>query len=276
MEAIRIYKFVFSDIDGTLHDDKGNLSRENLLAIQKLHEMGIQFVPTSGRTLSEMTEISNIPQIRYVIYSNGSVIYDKEADTYTYMCIPNEIAKDVFGILFDSECYIIVHYDGKNCVRPFEGYEELKRYNINPIIYNLLETGGVQMDNFEEFVMALDNIESIAVFFSNKEEEVRCKEILSKDDRLFLLGAWSHNFEIFSADAGKENAIKKLLDILKIDFKDVIYLGDNENDIEALKLAGLGLCVGNGSEKAKKVADKVICTNNENVVEYTLNEILLK
>lgn len=271
-----MYKFVFSDIDGTLHDDKGNLSRENLLAIQKLHEMGIQFVPTSGRTLYEMTEISNIPQIRYVIYSNGSVIYDKEADTYTYMCIPNEIAKDVFGILFDSECYIIVHYDGKNYIRTFEGYEELKRYNINPIIYNLLETGGVQLDNFEEFVMALDNIESIAVFFSDKEEEVRCKEILSKDDRLFVLGAWSHNFEIFSADAGKENAIKKLLDILKIDCKDVIYLGDNENDIEALKLAGLGLCVGNGSEKAKKVADKVICTNNENVVEYTLNEILLK
>ena len=270
-----MYKLIFSDIDGTLHDDNGNLSRENLIAIQKLHEMGIQFVPASGRTLSEMTEIVNIPQIRYVVYSNGSAIYDKETDTHTYMCISGEVAKDIFDLLAECDCYIIVHYGGKTYEKSYEGYEELEKYNICPIICNLLETGGVQLDNFEEFVSGLDNIESLSVYFSNAEVEIRCKEIFSRDNRLFLASAWDNNFEIFSADAGKGNAMRKLLDMLEMDFEDVIYIGDNENDVEALKLAGLGLCAGNGSENAKKAADKVICTNNENVVEYTLNEILL-
>jgi hydroxymethylpyrimidine pyrophosphatase-like HAD family hydrolase len=133
-----------------------------------------------------------------------------------------------------------------------------------------------QLENFEEFVMTLDNIESIAVFFAGKEDEVRCKEILSKNSNLFMATAWNYSFEIFSADAGKEKALQKLFDMIDIDFEDVIYLGDNDNDIETLKLAGLGLCAGNGSESAKKAADKIICTNNENVIEYTLNEILLK
>ena len=269
-------KMIFSDVDGTLHDDNGNLSRENLLAIQKLCEMGMEFVPASGRTLSEMAEIINIPQIRYVIYSNGAAIYDKKTDTHTYMCISKEIAKDIFELLNECECYIIIHYDGKTYEKSFNGYEDLERYNVCPIIHNLLETAGIQIDNFEEFVLTLDNIESIVIFFSKEEEEKRCKEILSGDRRVFLAKAWPHNFEVFSADAGKEKAMAKLLDMLETDFKDVIYLGDNENDVEALKMAGLGLCAGNGSENAKKAADKVICTNNENVVEYTLKEILLK
>lgn len=271
-----MYKLVASDIDGTLHDDNGNLSRENLLAIQKLFEMGMQFVPASGRTLSEMAHILNIPQIRYVVYSNGAAIYDKETDTYTYMCISREIAKDIFELLLDCECYIVVHYGGKTYEKPYASYEELKRYNISPIIYGLLETCGEQLENFEEFVMTLDNIESIAVFFAGKEDEVRCKEILSKNSNLFMAAAWNYSFEIFSVDAGKEKALQKLFDMIDIDFEDVIYLGDNDNDVETLKLAGLGLCAGNGSESAKKAADKIICTNNENVIEYTLNEILLK
>ena len=270
-----MYKLIASDIDGTLHDDKGNLSNENLLAIQKLHEMGIQFVPASGRTLSEMPGILSIPQIRYVVYSNGSAIYDKETDTQTYMmCISKEVAKDVFKLLFSCECYVVVHHGGKTYERKYADFDELKKYNVSPVIYNLLETGGVQPDNFEEFVMTLDNIESVAVFFASKEDEEHCKTVLSKDNRLFFAAGWELNMEIFGKDAGKEKALQKLLDMLGIDMEDVVYLGDNENDVEMLKMAGLGLCAGNGSENAKKAADKVICTNNEHVLEYTMNNFL--
>lgn len=269
-----MYKLVASDIDGTLNNDNGNLSQENLLAIQKLDEMGIPFVLATGRTLCEMTELLSIPQIRYVVYSNGAAIYDKQTDTSTCMGIYGKTVKDVLKLLFNYECYIVLHHGGNTYEKPFAGYEELKKYNISPIIYNLLKNYGTQPENFEEFALTLDYVESIAVFFANNEDEAHCREILSKDDRLFFAGAWDSSFEVFSIEAGKKKAIQRLLDMLKINVEDLVYLGDSENDVELLKFAGLGLCVANGSENAKNAADKVICTNNENVVEYTLNNIL--
>lgn len=271
-----MYKLISSDIDGTLNNDKGCMSKENMLAIEKLSEMGIEFVPTTGRTLAQMEEVMNLPQVRYVIFSNGSTIYDKKTDTYTYMCISKETAKEVLDLLAEYECYIIVHHGGKNYEKTYTSFEELKKYSVGKIVFDMLEKDGTDVDDFEEFIRTLDNIESFAVFFSTAEERDRCKEVLSRDSRLFVAGAWENNLEIFSIEAGKDKALKKLADMLGIDMKDVIALGDNENDAEMLKAAGLGLCVSNGKEAAKQAADKVICTNNEHVVKYTIEEILTK
>ena len=48
----------------------------------------------------------------------------------------------------------------------------------------VFEIGGVQPDNFEEFVMELDNIETIAVFFGDEEAEAHCGEVLLKHNEV--------------------------------------------------------------------------------------------
>ena len=71
------YKLIASDLDGTLLNEQSRISRENLDAITALTEKGVYFVPSTGRTYTEIPEqITEHPSIRYFIYSNGSVIYD--------------------------------------------------------------------------------------------------------------------------------------------------------------------------------------------------------
>ena len=48
------YKIVASDLDGTLFNNKAEVSPENWAAIEQMHKMGIHFVPTSGRSFGEM------------------------------------------------------------------------------------------------------------------------------------------------------------------------------------------------------------------------------
>ena len=73
------YKLIASDLDGTLFNSKVEVSPQNQKAIKTLHENGVFFAPSSGRTLCEIPEeLVNNPYIRFVIYSNGSSIYDKE------------------------------------------------------------------------------------------------------------------------------------------------------------------------------------------------------
>ena len=70
---------IITDVDGTLLHEKDGISKENLEAIKKLGEMGIIFVPCTGRTFAEVPEeIRELPGVRYVIHSGGAVVFDKK------------------------------------------------------------------------------------------------------------------------------------------------------------------------------------------------------
>ena len=61
------YKVVVSDLDGTLLNEKKEISEENLLAIREMTERGVHFVASSGRCFSELpNEILAIPEIKYI------------------------------------------------------------------------------------------------------------------------------------------------------------------------------------------------------------------
>ena len=47
-------------------------------------------------------------------------------------------------------------------------------------------------------------------------------------------------------------------------------IGDNENDISMLQYAGIGVAMGNATDKTKQYADKISLTNEEGGVAYAL------
>ena len=55
---------------------------------------------------------------------------------------------------------------------------------------------------------------------------------------------------------------------------DVIAFGDDFNDLEMLRWAGLGVAMGNAEAAAKEAADRVAATNDEDGVARVLEEML--
>ena len=51
-------------------------------------------------------------------------------------------------------------------------------------------------------------------------------------------------------------------------------MGDSKNDENSITLAGLGLAMAIASDEIKKIADKVVCSNNEHVVKYLLENFI--
>ena len=62
--------------------------------------------------------------------------------------------------------------------------------------------------------------------------------------------------DIVSKNAGKENAIKKILDILNIEKGQVVTIGDGRNDIEMIKEYN-GYSMETEEEDVKKSASKI-------------------
>ena len=68
----------------------------------------------------------------------------------------------------------------------------------------------------------------------------------------------------------KQEAIKEIIDYLKINKENIYAFGDAEVDIPMFEIAGTSICVGNGREKAKKQASYVTKPVSEDGIEYAL------
>ena len=75
-------KLIAMDMDGTLlSPDHKTVAEADKSALIKAHESGIKLAVSTGRTLSTVGDIcSQIPEIDYIIFSNGAGIYDRSAD----------------------------------------------------------------------------------------------------------------------------------------------------------------------------------------------------
>ena len=132
------YTMVACDLDGTLLNDEMKISSENINAIQQLTARNVLFVPATGRTISEMKEISENPDIRYLIYSNGAVVFDKKIKQYIYMCLSKEISNFILDTLRLYDVYIIMHHNGQTYSKKIND-EIVRKYRINTTVYTLVQ-----------------------------------------------------------------------------------------------------------------------------------------
>ena len=105
-------------------------------------------------------------------------------------------------------------------------------------------------------------------FLADKEDISACNGILCGHSDVQTVTAWKSNIEIFSKDAWKGSALKKLDEKLNVELDDVISIGDGDNDRQMISISGLGLAVKNGCDTLKEIADKVICNNDGHVMQY--------
>jgi len=63
--------------------------------------------------------------------------------------------------------------------------------------------------------------------------------------------------EISPAGVSKGSTLLLVLDELGIDVADAIAIGDNNNDLEMLDVAGVGIAMGNATPEAREAADEV-------------------
>ena len=80
---------------------------------------------------------------------------------------------------------------------------------------------------------------------------------------------------MFHKDCNKGNAVRDLANMFNISREEIISIGDQQNDFEMIKFAGLGVAMGNAIDEIKNVADYITDTNDNNGVAKVINEFVL-
>ena len=278
MENKRKYKIVASDLDGTLLNKEQTVSEENLHAIAQMNSLGVEFVPTTGRGMNEIDlSLINSPDIRYIIASNGAVVFDKSIGK---TILTRYISKDTVRLTLETlrpyNVFIVVHEGGKT-------YYDKHKYNpeflslcgVDPYYGYIIGKYAEGIENFEDFLLSSDEVELMCMFFELDEGISISKQIFDDCGRLCAASPSKNYLEVYSVNAGKGKTLAAFADMLGVDIEDVIAIGDSDNDATLIKEAGLGLAVDNACDALKALADQTICSNSEHVAKYVLENFII-
>ena len=264
------YKIISLDLDGTLLDREMHVSRENREAITALTARGIRIVPNSGRTLSEIpAELRDNPDIRYIIYSDGAAILDKQTGRTLPAYMSRELSEYVYGTLRRYRTMLSVRCRGISYVKAEEHNEkDYISYRVPPLYRAFLYDTNLPTSDFDSFCRELGELEMICAFFSDDAELEACTRELRSGGELQVASSVPGNIEIFSIHAGKGNALRRLARELGVDENATIAVGDTTNDSDMIRKAGLGLAMANAVPELKAMAAAVACHHTEHIVSY--------
>ncbi len=270
------YRIIASDLDGTLLKDDKTISAENYRAIEAYTKMGGHFVPSSGRTLSEIPMlVQNIPGVRYILFSDGAGIYDKQTRQMHTLNIPRELGHRLLDILWRYDTLLTVRSGGKCYVDAARHtIEEYDTYQLSRAYRDFVFRFDYPKANYKEFCRSLDGIEMICVFFHHDEELHQCREELEAAGDYTLMSSEPHNLEIVAKEAGKGKGLLRLAQMLGVAQSETIGVGDSTNDAQSIQTAGLGLAMGNAWEDVKAIADRTICTNEQHMMAYIMKYLI--
>lgn len=271
------YKLISSDLDGTLLNSRAEVSEENLTAISKLGKMGIHFVISTGRTFAEIPEVlKENSDIRYCIYSNGAVVYDKLTEQRILACIDRATVQKILDVVSGYDAHLMIRYNGCAFVdKKFQTDYYFDYYNLCEAHIRVILDFAVYSDDFKKLCSSADNVEAVSMFFHNYQDKIECRKRLSKCSAIRVVEVDKFNIEIVNSEAGKGNALQSLADMIGIDMSDTISIGDSDNDKSGIESAGLGLAVSNSTEDLKNAANDVICSNDEHAAAYVLSRYFL-
>lgn len=272
----KVIRYIASDLDGTLIGSNNEVSEENLDAIDRMHNAGVRFIVLTGRTLYEVPlELRHNDSIDYIIYSNGVGIWDRKRGLLKNNFIDDEKAKKVFEILTEYETFTEIYSGG----RP---YVDASKFDSEHFLYYKIDKGFIpEMNKSRVGIPDLrkiiddsnDKVEMFDVFFRNENERQECLKRLKNDfDDLFVTSSMSNNLEIVRAGNSKGSTLIEFCNKMGIDIKSVTVLGDSRNDISAFETDAKCYAVANACDELKNLADKVICSNDENVMRFMERE----
>lgn len=242
---------IVCDIDNTLVQKHQPLSLRAKKAINTLKERGVLFGLASGRGIKQLKVLQRQWEIScdVLIGMNGAEMYDGlDKSEHQYYVMKKEWIEECHKRLsgFESDPYIVKNgtvYAKANSSFTNGSQKYLKGEDL-PIV----------VESDEEFWKE----DASKTGFRVKEEVMPLiEEHLSKFTFSEYIGFKTEStmYEFGNAKASKGDLLERFCLKHQIPIEEVWAFGDMTNDISLLKSAGVGVCMKNGSDDIKAIAD---------------------
>ncbi|MFC3931403.1 Cof-type HAD-IIB family hydrolase [Streptococcus dentapri] len=266
-------KLLALDLDGTLFNSKKEVTPENIRALKEAHQQGIKVVITTGRPLAAignlLEELGLNNSDDYSITFNGGLVQRNNGKVLAKKALSLEDLEAIHDVLSPLGLPVDILSEGIVYSIPSQGYKSLY-HTANPLL------------TFVEIASLADLPRDIVY---NKIVTVCDAAYL--DERIALLPAkFREDYEVFKSrdiileimpkGVHKAIGLQLLCQHLGLDRRQVMAVGDEENDLSMIEWAGLGVAMANGVPSVKAKANVVTTrTNEESGVTQAVNHYIL-
>lgn len=270
-----MYRIIVCDLDETLISRDRTISKENIEAIRKATEAGAKFVPATGRGYNSVhsttQELGLYDQKdQYVIsYNGGAITENKDEKVLYFQGITFEEAEALYkkGLTYDHLC-LHVYTPDQVWVRNFYPEEEEYLASRQPCT-----------EIFSDDIDFLKGKEIVKAIYMNTDYDYLKRiesEITDLTKDMDVSFSSNRYMEFNRKGVSKGTGLRRLCDILGVDIKDTIAIGDNYNDLSMIKEAGLGVGVANTIEGMRDQCDYI--TENDcdhSAIAEVINKFVL-
>lgn len=251
-------KLIAFDLDGTLLDDGKNVPDENLRALEKAKEAGIELVPATGRLYKAVPDfLKDI--CRYFMLINGAKVYDSREDRVVYEAyIPWDLAMQIYSygdsldVIYDA--YIDDNaYMSQNMWDMFSDYMVDKNYAVS------MKQLRTPVEDLKKKVFdGRCSVQKAQYFFKDLDErDAQLRVLKEKFPRINPTVSLGSNIEINIREANKGAGLAAVCRDAGIDIQNAVAFGDGTNDLAMIVAAGTGVCMKNGASECRDAADIV-------------------
>lgn len=284
-------KLIVSDMDGTLLNERVELSDRNVEAVKRAQEAGIDFVIATGRSFQSGYTLVEEKGIKCpFIGQNGATYYNDQQELQFVRGLRKDDVRKMMKIFDETPVYYeMVTFDG-----PFSNDEESFREHAYDIITDInkdIDDAAIQtyiekmvnsnrvnfVDSYEEILNDDDQvILKLAVLSTSgsvKLDDLN-KKLQEEIKDIAITASSRKNLEINHITATKGRAVAEYAKMKGYDATEVMTIGDNINDLTMLDWAKYGTAMDNAVHEAKIVADYSTESNTDDGVAQLIDRVL--
>ncbi|MEW5961711.1 MAG: Cof-type HAD-IIB family hydrolase [Chloroflexota bacterium] len=262
-------KLLASDLDGTLVSDLRHIPPRTQAAIQAAVKRGVQVTLATGREWGVTQEFMQMLGLNTpVICYQGALIYDPQtAKTIARQGLSLPLTRQLIDLARDHQLSLHLFLNGSVYT---EFPTALSRSILGYIGSNIIE-----VDDLHQ-VIAAAPIKAMIVHAPTEVEALvgRLQDMLGKNSSVFR--SLDPLIEVTSPQVSKGRALTTLAEYYGIPQSEVMAIGDQDNDIDMIEWAGLGVAMGNGSPGAKAAADVVAPPLSEEGAAWAIEQFILQ
>lgn len=249
-------KTIIVDLDRTLlHTDK-TLSAYTVKVLEACRKRGMKIMVATARPWRTTQHFCERLDFDAVVVSNGARVIC--AGQRTDHGIGQKSAEHLLNALSRHPALRITLETGDQAYsnQPIEDYETILTDDL---------VGVANAEGALKILVHLDSEETLPIV----------QKALTED--LYYTVAHGYLMQIMSTSATKWNGIKAMLDICNCSVEETAYFGDDEDDLEPIKMCGLGIAVANGIDAVKAAADHVAhCNDTDGVARFIEQALFTK
>lgn len=244
---------IATDVDGTLVRHGGTIPPDNLSAIHRAQQKGVLFTIASGRFPENLHLLMRDADIRCpIIGTNGGRVIDEEGRVLSQHLMRPDSARQVLDIVtrFSADFFLFAPLMICTSRPEVIHHSELsQKERLAPLGFTYYH--GVE----EAKIICRSSAQKF--YICNNVPLAPIREALKNVPDILITRSSPANIEVMPAGVDKGMGVREFAGRRGIPLSRVMTLGDEENDIPMLSIAGYGTAMGNADEQVKAAAKYV-------------------